>query len=175
LIYDVINSQGALVDRVQIPAGRTIVGFGKGGVAYMVARDKTGHGSSARTGNRWTGGPVDCGPGYRSCEQPHLPARVPKQDCLIRGKALVAHVGNQRAERFRRVGVVHEQRFGPRRERLRFARRVRRYSVAVADPRIVDLDVTVERFESSNAAHDRAYPDRIASAESSALTAITRV
>jgi hypothetical protein len=42
LIYDVINSQGALVDRVQIPAGRTIVGFAKGGVVYMVARDKTG-------------------------------------------------------------------------------------------------------------------------------------
>jgi hypothetical protein len=42
LIYDVINGQGALVDRVQIPAGRTIVGFGKGGVVYMVARDKTG-------------------------------------------------------------------------------------------------------------------------------------
>jgi hypothetical protein len=42
LIYDVINSQGALVDRVQVPAGRTIVGFGKGGAVYMVARDKTG-------------------------------------------------------------------------------------------------------------------------------------
>lgn len=42
LIYDVINGQGALVDRVQIPAGRTIVGFGKGGIVYMVARDKTG-------------------------------------------------------------------------------------------------------------------------------------
>jgi hypothetical protein len=42
VIYDVINSQGALADRVQIPAGRTIVGFGKGGVVYMVARDKTG-------------------------------------------------------------------------------------------------------------------------------------
>jgi hypothetical protein len=27
---------------VQIPGGRTIVGFGKGGVVYMVARDKTG-------------------------------------------------------------------------------------------------------------------------------------
>jgi hypothetical protein len=41
-IYDVINSQGALVDRVQLPAGRTIIGFGKGGIVYMVARDKTG-------------------------------------------------------------------------------------------------------------------------------------
>lgn len=42
LIYDVINGQGALVDRVQLPAGRSIVGFGKGGVIYMVARDKAG-------------------------------------------------------------------------------------------------------------------------------------
>ena len=42
VIYDVINGQGALVDRVQLPAGRTIAGFGKGGVVYMVARDKTG-------------------------------------------------------------------------------------------------------------------------------------
>ena len=41
-IYDVVNSQGALVDRVQLPAGRSIAGFGKGGVVYMVARDKTG-------------------------------------------------------------------------------------------------------------------------------------
>jgi len=42
VIYDVINGQGALVDRVQLPAGRTIAGFGKGGIVYMVARDKSG-------------------------------------------------------------------------------------------------------------------------------------
>ena len=42
VIYDVINGQGALIDRVQLPAGRTITGFGKGGIVYMVARDKTG-------------------------------------------------------------------------------------------------------------------------------------
>ena len=41
-IYDVINGQGALIDRIQMPAGRTVVGFGKGGIVYMVARDKTG-------------------------------------------------------------------------------------------------------------------------------------
>ncbi|MFI5229221.1 MAG: hypothetical protein ACHQWU_09145, partial [Gemmatimonadales bacterium] len=34
-IYDVINRKGELVDRVQIPAGRLIIGFGKGGVVYM--------------------------------------------------------------------------------------------------------------------------------------------
>lgn len=41
-VYDVINGQGQLVDRLQIPAGRTIAGFGKGGVVYMVARDASG-------------------------------------------------------------------------------------------------------------------------------------
>jgi hypothetical protein len=41
-IYDVINEKGELVDRVQVPAGRQIVGFGKGGVVYMVAADGSG-------------------------------------------------------------------------------------------------------------------------------------
>ena len=38
-VYDVVNSQGVLVDRVQVPAGRTVVGFGSGGVVYLVARE----------------------------------------------------------------------------------------------------------------------------------------
>jgi hypothetical protein len=38
-VYDVINRKGEVVDRVQVPAGRQIVGFGKGGVVYMQARD----------------------------------------------------------------------------------------------------------------------------------------
>ena len=41
-IYDVLNRRGELVDRVQVPAGRTIVGFGKGGTVYMMARDDHG-------------------------------------------------------------------------------------------------------------------------------------
>lgn len=41
-IYDVINNRGELVDRIQIPAGRQIVGFAKGGIVYMAARDQTG-------------------------------------------------------------------------------------------------------------------------------------
>lgn len=41
-IYDVINRKGEVIDRVQIPAGRTIAGFGKGGIVYMVARDEKG-------------------------------------------------------------------------------------------------------------------------------------
>ncbi|MDB4907703.1 MAG: hypothetical protein JWO05_2487 [Gemmatimonadetes bacterium] len=38
-IYDVINGKGELVDRVQVPAGRSIIGFGKGGVVYLSFRD----------------------------------------------------------------------------------------------------------------------------------------
>jgi hypothetical protein len=41
-IYDVVNRKGELVDRVQIPAGRQIIGFGKGGVVFMLARDDKG-------------------------------------------------------------------------------------------------------------------------------------
>lgn len=41
-IYDVIGQHGELVDRIQIPSGRQIVGFGKGGVVYMMARDDSG-------------------------------------------------------------------------------------------------------------------------------------
>jgi hypothetical protein len=34
-----VNAKGELVERVQIPAGRNIVGFGAGGAVYMVARE----------------------------------------------------------------------------------------------------------------------------------------
>ena len=38
-VYDVINREGKLVDRVQIPMGRTIAGFGLDGAVYLVSRD----------------------------------------------------------------------------------------------------------------------------------------
>lgn len=38
-VYDVINRRGELVDRVQLPAGRTIVGFGAGGLVVLANRD----------------------------------------------------------------------------------------------------------------------------------------
>ena len=38
-VYDVINRDGKLVDRVQIPTGRTIIGFGPDGAVYLVSRD----------------------------------------------------------------------------------------------------------------------------------------
>jgi hypothetical protein len=40
-VYDVVNRQGGLIDRVQVPAGRTIIGFGAGGVVYLANRDGT--------------------------------------------------------------------------------------------------------------------------------------
>ncbi|MDB4873922.1 MAG: hypothetical protein JWM41_368 [Gemmatimonadetes bacterium] len=41
-IYDVINPKGELIDRVQVPAGRTIAGFGTGGAVYLTSRDDGG-------------------------------------------------------------------------------------------------------------------------------------
>jgi len=40
-VYDVIDRHGALVDRVQLPAFRTIAGFGPG-VIYMAVKDAHG-------------------------------------------------------------------------------------------------------------------------------------
>jgi hypothetical protein len=41
-VYDVINDKGALIDRLIIPAGRVISGFGSGGAIYMGVRDGDG-------------------------------------------------------------------------------------------------------------------------------------
>jgi hypothetical protein len=41
-VYDVIDGRGALVDRVMLPAGSTIAGFGPGGVVYYGTRDAAG-------------------------------------------------------------------------------------------------------------------------------------
>jgi len=38
-VYNVVNRKGELVDRVQLPAGRVIAGFGAGGYAYLGSRD----------------------------------------------------------------------------------------------------------------------------------------
>lgn len=40
LVYDVVNTKGELFQRVRVPLGRLIVGFGKGGVVYMTSGDK---------------------------------------------------------------------------------------------------------------------------------------
>jgi hypothetical protein len=38
-VYDVVNRKGELVERVQVPVGRSITGFGAGGVVYLTMRD----------------------------------------------------------------------------------------------------------------------------------------
>jgi len=42
VVYDVVNRQGVVVDRVQMQPGRTISGFGPGGVVYISARADSG-------------------------------------------------------------------------------------------------------------------------------------
>ena len=39
-VYDVIGRNGALSERVQLPEGRTIAGFGPNGAVYLIARDR---------------------------------------------------------------------------------------------------------------------------------------
>jgi hypothetical protein len=38
-VYDVVNGKGELIDRVQVPKDRSIVGFGTGGIVYLAARE----------------------------------------------------------------------------------------------------------------------------------------
>lgn len=38
-VYDVVNAKGELVERVQIPVGRVVSGFGPGGVVYLTTRE----------------------------------------------------------------------------------------------------------------------------------------
>ena len=48
-VYNVINRKGELIDRVQLPANRVLVGFGTGGVVYLAVRDgATAHLEKAR-------------------------------------------------------------------------------------------------------------------------------
>ena len=48
-VYDVINRKGELIDRVQLPLNRVLVGFGEGGVVYLAVRDgATAHLEKAR-------------------------------------------------------------------------------------------------------------------------------
>lgn len=41
-VYDVIDGTGTLVDRIQLPAGHTLVGFGSGRVVFLTTRDAGG-------------------------------------------------------------------------------------------------------------------------------------
>ncbi|MES2522371.1 MAG: hypothetical protein V4617_06725 [Gemmatimonadota bacterium] len=39
LVYDVVNNRGELTQRVRIPLGRSVAGFGRDGVVYLMYRD----------------------------------------------------------------------------------------------------------------------------------------
>jgi hypothetical protein len=41
LVYDVVNPKKGLFQRVRMPLGRSIAGFGKGGVVYLQSGDRT--------------------------------------------------------------------------------------------------------------------------------------
>ena len=41
-VYDIVNHQGELFDRLQLPQGYSLVGFGKGKVVYLSMRDAKG-------------------------------------------------------------------------------------------------------------------------------------
>ena len=41
-VWDVVSRDGGLIDRLQLPQGYTIVGFGKGKVVYLSMRDQSG-------------------------------------------------------------------------------------------------------------------------------------
>lgn len=43
LVYDVINAQGVLVDRVDVPKDMQIIGFAKGGIVYLSQREGYGY------------------------------------------------------------------------------------------------------------------------------------
>ena len=41
LVYDVVNKKGELFQRVRIPEGRSVAGFGRGGVVFLMSGDRT--------------------------------------------------------------------------------------------------------------------------------------
>ena len=41
-VYDIINRQGELVNRIQLPQAYTLVGFGRGKIVYLSMRDAQG-------------------------------------------------------------------------------------------------------------------------------------
>jgi hypothetical protein len=44
LVYDVVSSKGDLVQRVRLPVGRSIAGFGHKGIVYLMYRDDAAKG-----------------------------------------------------------------------------------------------------------------------------------
>ena len=42
LVYDVVNGRGTLTHRVRLPLGRSIAGFGRAGVVYLMSKEGVG-------------------------------------------------------------------------------------------------------------------------------------
>jgi hypothetical protein len=42
-VYDIVSRQGELVNRLQLPQGYALAGFGKGKVVYLATRDRSGN------------------------------------------------------------------------------------------------------------------------------------
>ena len=36
LVYDVVNRKGEIIQRVRLPEGRRLMGFGRGGIVYLL-------------------------------------------------------------------------------------------------------------------------------------------
>ena len=41
-VYDVVSREGKLVDRLQVPPGYQLIGFGRGRVVFLTVRDREG-------------------------------------------------------------------------------------------------------------------------------------
>ena len=41
-VYDIVSRQGELVNRIQLPVGYSVVGFGRGKVVFLSMRDPAG-------------------------------------------------------------------------------------------------------------------------------------
>ena len=42
VVYDIVSREGGLVDRLQLPPGYSLAGFGQGRVVYLSMRDASG-------------------------------------------------------------------------------------------------------------------------------------
>jgi hypothetical protein len=41
-VYDIVSREGELVNRLQLPQGYALAGFGRGKVVYLATRDRSG-------------------------------------------------------------------------------------------------------------------------------------
>jgi hypothetical protein len=41
VVYDVVNRQGVLTERVELPGGRSLAGFAPGGIVFLTWRDSS--------------------------------------------------------------------------------------------------------------------------------------